>query len=442
MRRNYVWLRMVASTGTYPIPTSESDYNAHLAEIDGAMPTNGGKLLDTGEWEQDWSKTSTAFAKGLRDKARTNGQVYLPIVQIDRTMVAAILDSPTIQALAVTNLIKLMNSRYDAPWDGVLIDFEVIPSAYKAKLSAFYTALSVAVKADGKVFGVSAGAIYADDIAHGGLDYDDAYSDDYAVLAQVADFIDVRCYCYWNPVNGNIVNRGIAPYWWAEKCIQYALSKGVKPAQILMGVGTYSQYVPNLDWSNKVEFTVGQAFQLAAANGETVQWIENNNLGVIREKYVAYTGAHIWVDDGDTTKTKLELVDKYKLQGIDIFIPGCTDALSWSVIHEWRASTMAATTVQLTGISSGYTPAVPVTVTATTANPALFDSLTVNYTNPSTTGSLAITPRVDTEGTTTITVKVDNGKPKNNLCAKIFNVILKKSALPTLDAIADVTIET
>jgi hypothetical protein len=100
------------------------------------------------------------------------------------------------------------------------------------------------------------------------------------------------------------------------------------------------------------------------------------------------------------------------------------------------------TTVPLTGISSGNVPATPVTVTAVAANPALFNSVVVQYTNPATTGSVVLDPKPDTEADTSITVTVNNGKPKNNLCTKIFSVFLKKVKPPTLDTIPDVTIET
>ena len=100
------------------------------------------------------------------------------------------------------------------------------------------------------------------------------------------------------------------------------------------------------------------------------------------------------------------------------------------------------TTVPLTGISSGNTPATPVTITAVAANPALFNSVVVNYVNPATTGSIVLDPKPDTEADTTVTVTVNNGKPKNNILTRVFSVFLKKIKPPTLDVIPDVTIET
>jgi hypothetical protein len=81
-----------------------------------------------------------------------------------------------------------------------------------------------------------------------------------------------------------------------------------------------------------------------------------------------------------------------------------------------------------------------VTVTAVIANPTLAD-IALSYVNGNT-GSLVITPKADSEGTTTITVTVNNGKPKNNLFSRVFSCLCKKSNFPTLAAIADVTIET
>ena len=100
------------------------------------------------------------------------------------------------------------------------------------------------------------------------------------------------------------------------------------------------------------------------------------------------------------------------------------------------------TIVQLTGISSGYTPEIPVTITAVAADPALFESVAVDYVDPSPTGSLVLTPVAEAEADTTVTVTVDNGKPKNNLCTRICNILLRRIKTPTLDETPDVTIET
>jgi hypothetical protein len=68
-------------------------------------------------------------------------------------------------------------------------------------------------------------------------------------------------------------------------------------------------------------------------------------------------------------------------------------------------------TVNLTGISGGTdAPPQSVTVTASTDNPTLIPDLTVNYTSPSSTGSLSFTPAPNANGSATITVTIrDSG---------------------------------
>jgi hypothetical protein len=98
--------------------------------------------------------------------------------------------------------------------------------------------------------------------------------------------------------------------------------------------------------------------------------------------------------------------------------------------------------INLTGISSGNNPITPVAVTAVASNPSLFSSVVVNYTDPSPTGTIALAPVPNSEGTSLITVTVDNHQPRNNTTVKTFTVNLKKLNPPTLDPISDVTIIT
>ena len=99
-----------------------------------------------------------------------------------------------------------------------------------------------------------------------------------------------------------------------------------------------------------------------------------------------------------------------------------------------------STTVNMTGISSGNVPATPVTVTAVASIPALFASVVVNYTDPAPTGSVVLTAVPDANGDSDVTVTVDNHQSKNNLLQRIFKCHVRKVNPPTLDVIADITI--
>jgi spore germination protein YaaH len=440
MRTNYAFLRMQAVTGTYPFPTSELDYAAHKSEIDAVMPDHGGHLQADGSWLQQSWKWDAAWAKNLKATAHTAGQLYIPFVGNDAAGILVVLDSPALQVTAANNLVTLMKTRWDAPWDGVMFDLEGIPYAYKSKLSAFLTTCCNAIRAAGfGNIGICGSGITCEYDTK--IIYDDAYSTDYAVYGKIADFVFVSGYGYWEPLAGAFINRSLAPYGWNKTCIEYALSQGVPANKMMLGIANYSQFLPDsTSWvAGHYELTTKQAIQLATAAGVPVTFVESSAIGLVRESFAKVGAGHYWIEDGNAIKPKLSLANQYGLKGINLFAVGTGDDLHWQYIKEWRTM---ATTVPLTGITSGNTPATPVTVTAVAANPALFDSVVVTYTNPNTTGSVVLTPKVDTEADTTVTVTVNNGNPKNNLCTRVFNMFLRKYKPPTLDAIPDVTSQT
>ena len=99
-----------------------------------------------------------------------------------------------------------------------------------------------------------------------------------------------------------------------------------------------------------------------------------------------------------------------------------------------------AQTVNLSGITSGSANEnQTLTVTATSSNPALIPNPTVNYTSPSTTGSLSFTPSTNANGTATITVTVNDGHTVSNIVSGTFTVTVNAvNDAPTVSPIANV----
>jgi len=102
-------------------------------------------------------------------------------------------------------------------------------------------------------------------------------------------------------------------------------------------------------------------------------------------------------------------------------------------------------TLGFTGVTTGSGSSV--TGTATSSNPSLIPNPAVYYTSPNSGGSLAFTPVANASGTATITVRVNNGQPQNNLATQTFTVNVTPAATtpanqpPTLDAIPDLTLD-
>ncbi len=99
-------------------------------------------------------------------------------------------------------------------------------------------------------------------------------------------------------------------------------------------------------------------------------------------------------------------------------------------------------TVNLYGITSGAANQNQLlTVTAASGNTSLIPSPTVNYTSPNTNGSLTFTPVANANGSTLITVTVNNGGASNNIVTRTFTVTVNPvNQPPTLNPINNLTI--
>src|SRR5262249_48979492 len=99
-------------------------------------------------------------------------------------------------------------------------------------------------------------------------------------------------------------------------------------------------------------------------------------------------------------------------------------------------------TVNLAGISSGASNEVQtLAVAASSSNPSVVPNPTVNYTSPSSTGSLTFTPVPFAVGTATVTVTVNDGGLSNNIVSRSFTVTVNAvNQPPTLAPLANVTV--
>lgn len=92
-------------------------------------------------------------------------------------------------------------------------------------------------------------------------------------------------------------------------------------------------------------------------------------------------------------------------------------------------------TVNLTGITAGGGEAQALSVSATSSNPGLIPTPTVNYTGPNTTGSLSFSPTVDQIGSTIITVIVTDAGLDGDLGTADDNGTLSRTFTVTVEAV-------
>jgi len=323
-RSVWTWLRMSPVEGQgaiFDVPTSESAYVGNLERIDVAMPANGGKLQADGTWLQELHKIEDRWPAQLPRIAREARHLYIPIVGNDRKGVFDVLADRTLQRRAARELVALATRRRaDAPWDGVLLDLEAIPQTYRAPLSAFYRLLGSHLRAAGLGVGISVGGRVVDDGA-----------DDFSVIAEVADFVDLRCYGYREPQP-----RSISPLWWVDGCLEFAQTRGVTEPQLVLGLGTFCKYWPDSSVNYPVaEITHSAAMRLLAEAGATAEWIASNEHGAVGELFGDLGRGHVWIHDEATHQSALGLADRHNVADISLFSPGMGER-HWPTTQAWR----------------------------------------------------------------------------------------------------------
>ncbi len=170
-----------------------------------------------------------------------------------------------------------------------------------------------------------------------GPDYDTAYAYDFSILNGIADFVDVRLYGFWNPLDDPYYDRSMGPYWWVSDCLDYAMGQGILRDKILLGYGTFGRYYPDSEQVDAYYVTHAQALTLCGDAATYLQWQETGAYGRVREKSADLGAGHVWAHDLDTTRHALGLATERELYGIAYFVPGQEDNDTWTAINEWRA---------------------------------------------------------------------------------------------------------
>jgi hypothetical protein len=124
----------------------------------------------------------------------------------------------------------------------------------------------------------------------------------------------------------------------------------------------------------------------------------------------------------------------YTVPGAPVYNPPTLNALSSITVVKNSGQRI----VNLSGITSGTTNAVTLTVTAASDNTGVVPNPSVQYTSPNSTGSISFTPVANASGSAHITVTVNNGQPQSNTVSQTFTVTV--DAPPVLSSLNGVTI--
>lgn len=250
--------------------------------------------------------------------SRQQGQLILPLINNDKTN-SAMLTNPTIRSKAVENIVALVQRNN---YDGVNIDFEFIPSWTKDNFTIFIRELSQKLRARGKMVTISV-------FPKVGVPHDLNGAYDYRALAPYIDRMVIMTYDnHWSTGPAGPV----APLPWVEDNIVYALRE-MPASKILLGIANYGYDWP-VGGGRGQDIAAKKAIELAERKGARVQWDSkssvpffyyNNSKG---EKHV------VWFESSYSLDYKLQLVNKYNLQGVAIWRLGNEEDRFWDIIQD------------------------------------------------------------------------------------------------------------
>ncbi|MBL4905799.1 MAG: hypothetical protein JKZ00_07295 [Flavobacteriaceae bacterium] len=155
-------------------------------------------------------------------------------------------------------------------------------------------------------------------------------------LSEIGDFISIMTY---SQHTRRTPPGPVASPEWMEKVIKHLLTQGVTPAKLSMGIPNYSAH-----WFADYTEERGGFSNSRSAKYPMVQHLldQHNAKKVWHEKaQVNWTMwdndgvyEYVFIEDGQSLKPKLDVLKKYNLRGISVWVLGSEDPEFWTVLKK------------------------------------------------------------------------------------------------------------
>ena len=210
--------------------------------------------------------------------------------------------------------------------DGINIDFENVDVADRDKFVRFISLLGGFLKAQGLVSSVDVHVPGNSNLSR---------SHDRAGLSRYADYVMLMAYDeHWRTCT---TAGSVASIPWVERAVQKTIEEGVPPAKLVLGVPFYMRkWEETAVGQGKVKvkaatLSMAESDGIISQRGLSPVWL--NDKGQYFYSYLLGGKTHkVWVENRDSIKTKLSLIDKYRLAGVAGWRKGHETPDVWSTI--------------------------------------------------------------------------------------------------------------
>lgn len=256
----------------------------------------------------------TKDSQQVLDAAKGMGLKIFPLVTNKTGATDAVLGDPATRTKVTDNIVKVVQ---DKGYDGINIDFELLPPKHRDNLTAFMAELYPKLKKLNKTLIIS--VFPQVDVAE---DVSGAYN--YPELAKNADFLQIMLYDrHWATSEPG----AIAPLDWYEKNLKYSIDNGGGAQKIIAGVSAYGY-----NWKKGGEgetIIYADAIALADQHGAKIMYDDK-----AQAPHFSYGNHEVWFENKESTAAKLDVVAKYDPAGIAVWRIGQEQPEIWQVIDQ------------------------------------------------------------------------------------------------------------
>jgi spore germination protein YaaH len=170
---------------------------------------------------------------------------------------------------------------------------------------------------------------------------------DYKELTKYSNYLMIMAYdeSYSGGPEGPV-----ASYGWVERSIQYALNQGVPPEKVVLGIPFYGRYWKEGDPTGGIGISNVRVDEMLAKYGGTVVFDqtskspkatitikEGDPTTVIAGRTLIAGTYHMWYENNESIKSKLELIHKYNIKGTGSWSLGQESASIWQNYRAWMS---------------------------------------------------------------------------------------------------------
>lgn len=272
--------------------------------------------------------------------AKENKVKVMPLLMnkgFDQELLHKLVSNPSARKRSIEMMLEYAKI-YDL--DGWQFDLEGLHISDKQNFSLYFQETAQALHQEGLI--LSAAIVHMNENVGGLSAYQrflfENWRAGYAIkeLSDIGDFLSIMTY---DQHTRRTPPGPVAGIEWVEEVIKYVLAEGVPPEKLSLGIPNYSVHW-FADYSDeKGGFSNGRQIGY-----NTVQHLLGQNESSLIWNKTAACNYSIWVkggvseyvfvEDGESLKPKLQILKKYKLRGISVWVLGKEAPDFWQVLKE------------------------------------------------------------------------------------------------------------